>query len=147
VPGDGRILRAKPQAPLNGLQFRRAVGCLTDVHLIGIHLTDIYLMGGYLMRMHLTSVSHSRVSHNSIFSWFSELYVYLRCLRSLATTILTTDRIQPFHSNVAAYSRLLVVAGLVSHFSFRHKVGALRTQGQGLKFLREWIGLDFCTSQ
>jgi hypothetical protein len=31
---------------------------------------------------------------------------------------LTTDRMQPFYSVVRTYLRLLIVAGLVSHFSF-----------------------------
>jgi hypothetical protein len=47
-----------------------------------------------------------------------ERVLYERCLRSPAMTILTTDKMQLFYSVVRTYSRLLVVAGLVSHFSF-----------------------------
>ena len=41
---------------------------------------------------------------------------------SPGTTILTTHRMQPFYSVVRSYSRLLVVAGPVPHFSFRRQV-------------------------
>ena len=36
-------------------------------------------------------------------------------------TILATDRVEPFHSVVSTYSQLLVVASLVSRFSFGAK--------------------------
>jgi hypothetical protein len=94
---------------------------LTDIHLIGIHLMDIYLMDEYLTSIHLMSVSHIPHGRTSYRRVLYERVLYERCLRSPAMTILTTDKMQLFYSVVRTYSRLLVVAGLVSYFSFRAK--------------------------
>ena len=42
-----------------------------------------------------------------------------RSVGGMASPYLTTDRMQPFYLVVRTYLRLLVVAGLVSYFSFR----------------------------
>ena len=60
-----------------------------------VYLTGVYIMGMYLIGMHLIGA-------------------YIMGVRLMGVH----HRMQPFYLVVRTYLRLLVVAGLVSHFSF-----------------------------
>jgi hypothetical protein len=94
---------------------------LMSVHIMGAHLICRCLIGVYLMSVSYKPIPYERASHCVYFTGRvphgrAPHYVYLMGVYLMSTH----HGMQPVYLVVRTHLRLLVVAGLVSHFSFWH---------------------------
>jgi hypothetical protein len=95
--------------------------CLMGVYLTGVPFIGVYLMSVHLRGVRLIGVYLRRAPHCVYPTGVYVMGMHLIGMHLIGVYIMGVHhRMQPFYLVVRTYLRLLVVAGLVSHFSRCH---------------------------